>query len=70
MGLPFWVNAIGRPVVTVTTIEGRREPLPEKAWSPQRKNVGRRNTRNLNMASHMHPRTQCSGKVYYYMYTD
>jgi hypothetical protein len=40
MGLPFWVNAIGRPVVTVTAIEGRREPPPEKAWSPQRKKRG------------------------------
>jgi hypothetical protein len=37
MGLPFWVNAIGRPVVTVTAIEGRRELSLEKAWSPQRK---------------------------------
>ena len=40
MGLPFWVNAIGRPVVTVTAIEGRRELPPEKAWSPQRKKRG------------------------------
>lgn len=40
MGLPFWVNAIGRPVVTVTAIEGRRETPPEKAWSPQRKKRG------------------------------
>ena len=40
MGLPFWVNAIGRPAVTVTAIEGRREPPPEKAWSPQRKKRG------------------------------
>jgi hypothetical protein len=40
MGLPFWVNAIGRPVVTVTAIEGRREPPPEKGWSPQRKRRG------------------------------
>jgi hypothetical protein len=30
--------------------------------------MGRKNTRNLNMPSHMHPRTQRSGKVYY-MYT-
>jgi hypothetical protein len=40
MGLPFWVNAIGRPVVTVTAIEGRREAHSEKAWSPQRKKRG------------------------------
>ena len=31
--------------------------------------MGRRNTRNLNMPPHMHPRIQRSGKVYYYMYT-
>ncbi|PHV18286.1 integrase [Janthinobacterium sp. BJB303] len=31
--------------------------------------MGRRNTRNLNMPPYMHPRTQRSGKVYYYMYT-
>lgn len=31
--------------------------------------MGRRNTRNLNMPPNMHPRTQRSGKVYYYMYT-
>jgi len=30
--------------------------------------MGRRNTRNLNMPPHMHPRKQRSGKVYYYMY--
>jgi integrase len=31
--------------------------------------MGRKNTRNLNMPPHMHPRVQRSGKVYYYMYT-
>lgn len=30
--------------------------------------MGRKNTINLNMPPHMHPRTQRSGKVYYYMY--
>lgn len=30
--------------------------------------MGRKNTRNLNMPPHIHPRTQRSGKVYYYMY--
>jgi integrase len=30
--------------------------------------MGRKNTRNLNMPPHMHPRVQRSGKVYYYMY--
>lgn len=40
MGLPFWVNAIGKPVVTLTALEGRREPPQEKTWTPQRKNRG------------------------------
>lgn len=31
--------------------------------------MGRKNTKNPNMPPHMHPRTQRSGKVYYYMYT-
>ena len=40
MGLPFWVNAIGKPVVTLTALEGRRDQPQEKAWIPQRKNRG------------------------------
>jgi len=40
MGLPFWVNAIGKPVVTLTALEGRREQPQEKPWTPQRKNRG------------------------------
>jgi hypothetical protein len=40
MGLPFWINAIGKPVVTMAAIEGRREVPQEKAWSPLRKNRG------------------------------
>ena len=32
MGLPFWVNAIGRPVVTVAAVEGRKETPREKTW--------------------------------------
>jgi integrase len=31
--------------------------------------MGRKNTRNLNMPPQMHPRTQRSGKVYFYMFT-
>lgn len=31
--------------------------------------MGRRNTKNFNMPPLMHPRTQRSGKVYYYMFT-
>ena len=40
MGLPFWVNAIGKPVVTLTALEGRRDSPQEKTWTPQRKNRG------------------------------
>ena len=32
MGLPFWVNAIGRPVVAVAAVEGRKEAPREKTW--------------------------------------
>ena len=68
MGLPFWVNVIGEPVVTIAAVEGRKEAPREKTWVMPRRNDGQKNTRNLNMPPHMHPRTQRSGKVYYYMY--
>lgn len=32
MRLPFWINAIGRPVVTIAAVEGRNEAPKEKAW--------------------------------------
>lgn len=32
MGLPFWVNPIGKPIVTVAAVEGRKEPPPKKTW--------------------------------------
>ena len=33
MGLPFWVNACGKPVVTRSVIEGKPEaPRKKKAW--------------------------------------
>lgn len=32
MGLPFWVNAIGQPVVTVAAVEGRKQAPQEKKW--------------------------------------
>lgn len=32
MGLPFWVNPIGRPVVATVAIEGRKEAPIEKTW--------------------------------------
>ncbi len=38
MGLPFWVNAIGEPVVTIAAVEGRKEAPREKAWVMPRRN--------------------------------
>ncbi|MBA5689636.1 DUF4224 domain-containing protein [Rugamonas apoptosis] len=32
MRLPFWINAIGRPVVTIAAVEGRNEAPKEKTW--------------------------------------
>lgn len=37
MGLPFWVNAVGKPVVSVAAIEGRKADVPKKpepSWEP------------------------------------
>ena len=35
MGLPFWVNAVGKPVVTISAVEGnRRDAMPKRTWSP------------------------------------
>ena len=37
MGVPFFINAIGRPVVTRTAIEGKAEqaaPSEKGAWVP------------------------------------
>ena len=34
MGLPFWVNACGKPVVPVTAIEGGKEPPTKPTWQP------------------------------------
>lgn len=33
MGLPFWVNAIGKPVVPMAAIEGRKEAPKPKQWT-------------------------------------
>lgn len=33
MGLPFWVNAIGKPVVTVAAVEGRKDAPQKKTWT-------------------------------------
>lgn len=69
MQIPFWVNGVGKPVVSIAAVEGRKEnrPVTESVLPKERR--GRRNTRNLNMPPYMHPRVQRSGKVYYYMYT-
>jgi hypothetical protein len=35
MGIPFWVNAIGRPVVAKAAIEGRGQAeAPPTNWQP------------------------------------
>lgn len=40
MNLPFWVNAIGEPVVTIAAVEGRKEAPREKTWVMPRRNDG------------------------------
>jgi len=42
MGLPFWVNAIGEPVVTIAAVEGRKEAPREKTWVMPRRNDGKK----------------------------
>ncbi|HJV75459.1 MAG TPA: DUF4224 domain-containing protein [Noviherbaspirillum sp.] len=32
MGLPFWINASGKPVVTRSAIEGKKELPRKKEW--------------------------------------
>lgn len=34
MGLPFWINAVGKPVVATAAIEGRKEQVKPKMWMP------------------------------------
>jgi len=37
MGLPYWVNAAGKPIVTVAAVEGRsiaNEPAKVDSWQP------------------------------------
>ena len=36
MGIPFFINAIGRPVVARSTVEGKTTPIPQEraAWVP------------------------------------
>lgn len=33
MCIPFWVNAIGKPVVATAAIEGRKEAAAPKTWT-------------------------------------
>lgn len=40
MGIAFWVNAIGKPVVTVAAVEGRKDAPPQKTWVMPRVNHG------------------------------
>lgn len=42
MGLPFWVNAIGEPVVTIAAVEGRKDGPREKVWVMPRRNDGQK----------------------------
>jgi hypothetical protein len=42
MGLPFWVNAIGEPVVTIAAVEGRKDVPREKVWVMPRRNDGQK----------------------------
>ncbi|MGX7005141.1 DUF4224 domain-containing protein [Caballeronia sp. KNU42] len=35
MGIAFFVNAAGRPVVARAVIEGRKEQMPRPAWQPK-----------------------------------
>lgn len=32
MGIPFYVNATGHPVVTLTAVEGRKEEPAQATW--------------------------------------
>lgn len=36
MGIPFWINAAGRPVVARAAVEGNKAPTaePAKTWEP------------------------------------
>ncbi|MFZ6780411.1 DUF4224 domain-containing protein [Undibacterium sp. Ji83W] len=45
MRLPFWINAIGKPVVTVAAVEGRNEASKEKTWIMPRVKYGSKTNR-------------------------
>ncbi len=42
MGLPFWVNAIGEPVIALAAVEGRKAAPEEKAWVMPRRSDGKK----------------------------
>jgi hypothetical protein len=35
MGLPFFVNAVGKPVVSRSVIDGGKAVGPDKKWTPR-----------------------------------
>jgi hypothetical protein len=42
MGLPFWVNAIGEPVIALAAVEGRKVAPEEKVWVMPRRSDGKK----------------------------
>lgn len=42
MGLPFWVNAIGEPVIALAAVEGRKTAPEEKVWVMPRRSDGKK----------------------------
>ncbi|TXI22299.1 MAG: DUF4224 domain-containing protein [Nitrosomonas sp.] len=34
MGIPFYINASGRPIVTRSAVEGRPPEIIKKTWEP------------------------------------
>jgi len=42
LNLPFWVNAVGEPIVPLAAIEGRKAAPQEKVWVMPRRNDGKK----------------------------
>lgn len=40
MGLPFWVNAIGKPVIATAALAGRKEAPKQPTWVMPKINNG------------------------------
>lgn len=40
MGIPFFVNAIGKAVVTLAAVEGRKEMVARPIWELRMRNRG------------------------------